>query len=140
MIGKLDFLVGEWNLEYNIPQSAFSAQDTGTGKGEFRKILNNKYLEFNYSAELTSSRHSARAICAWDEKTKTYQYWWFEDSGTFMSASCRLLNGNTLHMNWHNTLLIQTFQKISSKELVLHMKYPSEEGKFDLILEVIFTK
>lgn len=140
MIGKLDFLTGQWNLEYNIPQSRFSGQDKGEGKGEFKRILNNKYLEFNYSANLTSSRHSAHGIFAWDPKAQIYKYWWFEDSGTFMTASCRLIDTNTLHMNWHDTLLIQTFQKLSSNKTVLHMKYPSPEGKFELVLEVIFTR
>jgi hypothetical protein len=43
-------------------------------------------------------------------------------------------------MNWHDTLLVQTFAKETSDRVVLKMKHPAEKGGYELILEVIFTK
>jgi hypothetical protein len=46
-LGKLEFLLGDWNLEYKIPKSLFSDSRTDTGVGSFKKILNEKYVFFN---------------------------------------------------------------------------------------------
>ena len=139
-MAKFEFLLGTWNMEYRVPKSSFSKEDKGVGTGEFKKALNDKYVMFNYSAELSSGRSSAHAIFAWDEKTKSYKYWWFEDSGSFMTATCDFINDDTLHLNWHDSLLIQTFTKADPNRIVLRMEHPSSKGKYELILEVIFTR
>lgn len=43
-------------------------------------------------------------------------------------------------MNWHDTLLVQTITKETSGKVVLKMKYPSNNGGYDLVLEVVFIK
>ena len=45
---KFDFLLGNWNMEYNIPKSTFSKAATGTGTGTFKMTLNDKYMVLNY--------------------------------------------------------------------------------------------
>jgi hypothetical protein len=139
-ISKLDFLLGEWKLEYRIPKSIFSEEDRGTGVGKFRKILNDKYVSFDYCAELTSIKSSAHAIFAWDEKSKLYRYWWFESSGNFLTASCNFANDYTLSLSWHDSLLFQTFQIENTDKIILHMKIPVSSDKFEIILEVIFIR
>lgn len=139
-MNKFEFLLGNWNMEYRVPKSSFSEADKGAGTGEFKRILNDKFVIFNYSATLSSSKGAAHAIFAWDEKTKLYKYWWFEDSGSFMTATCNFINDDILHLNWHDSLLIQTFTKVDPNRIVLRMEHPSSEGKYELILEVIFTK
>jgi hypothetical protein len=134
---KFEFLIGDWNLEYRIPKSIFSDPGTDTGIGSFRKTLNDKYILFEYSTE---SGGEAKGIFASDEKIKMFRYWWFENSGNFSSATCNFVNGNTLAMNWHDTLLVQTFTKETSGRVVLQMKHPNEDGGYDLILKVIFTE
>jgi hypothetical protein len=57
-----------------------------------------------------------------------------------MEANCEFINDDTLFLNWHNSLLIQTFKKIDEDTLELRMENPDKEGKFKLVLEVIFTK
>lgn len=95
---------------------------------------------FDYSAELGSDRSSAHAIFGWEEKAKMYKYWWFEDSGSYMTATCDFINDDTLFLNWHDSLLIKTFTKADPNKIVLRMQYPSSEGNFELIFEVIFTR
>ncbi len=137
---KFEFLLGKWNMEYRIPKSAFSEEDKGTGKGEFKRVLNDKYVTFNYSSTLTSGKGAATAIFAWDEKANFYKFWWFEDSGNFTTATCNFINDDTLFLNWHDSLLIQTFTKVDPNKIILRMEHPSSEGKYELILEVIFTR
>ncbi len=141
MMKKFDFLLGDWNLEYRIPKSAFSAAMTGVGRGTFKPALSDKYVYFDYSATFsTGDTAQAHAIFAWDEKAKIYRYWWFEDSGAFMAAACNFINKETLFMNWHDTLLIQTFTKQDSNQVILNMNNPDSEGNYESVLEVILRR
>lgn len=137
-IDKLEFLLGKWNLCYKIPQSTFSPKGEGTGCGEIKKILNDKYIKFEYQAEINSAKTAAQGIFGWDDKSKIYRYWWFEDSGSFLTATANFVNPETLHMNWHDSLLIQTFAKVDDR-MVLTMRHPSAVG-YEIILEVIFSR
>lgn len=134
---KLNFFLGEWDLEYRIPKSTFSKAATDKGVGTFKKILNDKYVSFEYS---TQSGGEAKGIFAWDDKLKMFRYWWFENSGTFQSATCNFINDDTLAMNWHDTLFVQTFVKKSSDRIILKMQCPSQNEGYDLVLEVILTR
>lgn len=136
-LDKFEFLIGDWNLEYKIPKSIFSDQATDSGFGTFKKILNDQYILFEYS---TKSGGEAKGIFAWDDKLNLFRYWWFENSGSFQSATCNFINDETLAMNWHETLLVQTFTKENSDKVVLKMKYPADNKRYDLVLEVIFTR
>jgi hypothetical protein len=140
MMEKFDFLLGSWNLEYRVPKSALSEEDSGTGTGTFKRALNDKYVYFDYSARLTKGQGAAHAIFAWDSKAGIYRYWWFEDSGNFLTATCNFINDETLFLNWHDTLLIQTFTKDSPDKVIVRMEHPASEGKYELILEVLFTR
>jgi hypothetical protein len=134
---KFDFLLGNWNLEYRIPKSIFSEAGSDSGTGSFKKALNGKYVFFNYS---TKSGGEAHGIFAWDDKIKLYRYWWFENSGSFMTATCEFVNDETLNMNWHDSVLVQTFTKDNPDQVTLKMKYPGPEGDYETVLEVIFTR
>jgi len=137
---RFDFLLGKWKLLYKIPKSSFSNPDSGEGEGEFKSVLKEKYVTFDYSCKLFAMEDAAHAIFVWDAKTEIYRYWWFEDSGAFMEASCNFLNDTTLCLNWHNSLLVQTFQLTEDGRIILRMKYPSEGNNYETILEVVFTK
>jgi hypothetical protein len=137
ILSKFEFLLGDWKLEYHIPESSLSEPGTDTGSGTFKKILNDKYIQFEYSTE---SGSEAKGIFARDEKINALKYYWFENSGSFLSATCNFIDNNTLAMNWHNTLLVQTFKQEGANRVVLRMKYPSPLGGYDLVLEVIFTR
>ena len=137
---KFNFLLGNWEMEYNIPKSSFSEATTGTGQGIFKRALDDKYVYFDYSTLIDGKKGQAHGIFAWDEKSKTYRYWWFESSGNFSTATCIFINDETLFMNWYDTLLIQTFKKVSSDKVILRMENPNSEGEYELILEVIFTR
>lgn len=140
MMERFAFLLGNWNLEYRVPKSAFSKADTGSGSGTFKRVLNDNYVCFDYSCSLTTGEGEAHAIFAWDEKTKIYRFWWFESSGNFQTATCNFLKDETLYLNWHDTLLKQTFKKINQNKVVLRMEHPNSEKEYELILEVIFTR
>ncbi len=135
-----DFLLGDWNLKYRVPKSSFSKEATGTGTGTFKRALDDKYVYFDYSSSLTTGQGEAHGIFVWDEKSKIYRYWWFESSGNFLMATCDFIDEETLFLNWHDTLLIQTFKKDGANKVILRMEAPTPEGKFELILEVIFTR
>jgi hypothetical protein len=83
---------------------------------------------------------AAHGIFAWDQKFKIYRYWWYENSGSFMQATCNFVNEETLLMHRQDTLLIQTFQKTGPDKVELKMKQPDAKGEYDPILEVMFTK
>jgi hypothetical protein len=137
MMTKFEFLLGSWNLDYKIPKSIFSPGGTDSGKGTFRRALNDKYVYFDYT---TKSGAEAHAIFAWDEKAKVYRYWWFENSGSYLTATCNFVNDQTLLLNWHDTLLIQTFTKVDPNKVILKMEHPNNEGKYEPVLEVTFTR
>ena len=134
---KFEFLLGDWNLEYRIPKSAFSEARSELGTGTIKRALNDRYVIFNYSTE---SSGEAIGIFVRDEKINAYRYWWFENSGNFLTATANFINDETLHLNWHDTLLIQTFTKESRDRVSLKMKHPEAQGKYELLMEVILTR
>lgn len=137
---RFAFLLGTWELEYSVPKSQFSDYDSGTGEGEFKRILNNRYVTFDYHSKLSKGESSAHAIFVWDEGNKIYRYWWFEDSGQFMEAECEFINQNTLLLRWLNSRFIQTFQLTDDGKIILLMKHPANNDSYETILEVTFTK
>ena len=137
---KFNFLIGSWELKYAIPESKFSVEATGKGEGVFKRALNGKYVYFDYKAELTTGSAQAHAVFAKDESHKIYRYWWFEDSGNFLTATCEFTDENTLFLNWHDTLLIQTFEKITNDHVVLKMSYPVNKQNYTPLLVVDFFK
>jgi len=46
---KFDFFLGSWDMEYRVPESTLSEVGTGTGTGTFKRILDDKYVIFDYS-------------------------------------------------------------------------------------------
>lgn len=137
---KFNFLIGNWDMEYNIPKSQFSEATTGTGKGTFKRTLDDKYVQFDYSTLIDGKKGQAHGIFAWDEKIKAIRFWWFESSGSFSTATCNFINDKTLFMSWHDSLLIQTFEKVDSNKVILKMENPNSEGEYELIMRVIFTR
>ncbi len=137
---KFEFLIGTWNLAYRVPKSQFSEPDSGTGTGTFQRALKDKYVYFDYESVLTRRSAKAHAIFIWDDKVQIYRYWWFEDSGSFQMATCYFINDETLFLNWHETSLIQTFTKVTADKVILRMEHPVAAEKFEVILEVIFTR
>ena len=100
MMKKLDFLLGNWDMEYKIPESVFSKAATGTGAGTFKRALDDKYVYFDYSTLIDGKKGGAHAIFAWENKSKVYRFWWFENSGIFTNATCNFVNKKTLFLNW----------------------------------------
>jgi len=138
---KFEFLLGTWKMEYRVPESEFSAAMTGSGTGTFKRALNEKVVYFDYSVSFsTGDKAEAHGIFVWDEKSKIHRYWWFENSGSFATASCRFISDDVLFMNWHESLLSQTFTKTGSDGVVLRMAHPDCEGKQKTVMEVIFTR
>jgi hypothetical protein len=137
---RFEFLIGEWNLVYNIPKSTFGEASKGTGKGKFKRALDDKYVYFDYESYINDQEGQAHAIFAWDDKSKIYRFWWFESSGNFSQATCDFINNDNLFLSWHDSILIQTFSKINSNNVILRMERPISNGKYELILEVIFKR
>lgn len=137
---KFEFLLGDWDQEYRIPKSSMSEAATGTGTGAFKRFLDDQYVHFDYSCTLTTGPAQAHAIYAWDEKAKLYRSWWFENSGNFSQATCNFLGDNTLFLNWHDSLLVQSFRAVDSDKVILRMEQPTPEGEYELVMEVIFTR
>lgn len=137
---RFEFLIGEWNLVYNIPKTAFGEAAKGTGKGKFNRALDGKYVYFDYDSYINDEEESAHAIFAWDDKTGLYHFWWFESSGNFSEATCDFVDDDNLYLNWHDSLLIQRFSKLNRNNVILRMEKPVSNGKTDLILEVIFKR
>ena len=136
---KFDFLLGNWDMEYHIPKSALCEPATGIGTGTFKRALDDKYVLFNYSCEITKDKGQAHGIFAWDEKAKLYRFWWFESSGNFSQATCNFLDDKALFMNWLDSLFVQSFRAVDPNKVILRMEHPTVEGAYELVMEVIFT-
>lgn len=136
-MNKFDFLLGTWNLDYKISESSLSQARSDTGTGSFKKILNNKFVLFEYS---TKSGSEAKGIFGWDNKSNKYKYWWFENSGIFLTASCNFINDDYLLMNWHDSLFVQTFEKIDADKIFLKMQNQTSNNEYELIMEVTMTR
>ena len=137
---QFDFLLGEWMLEYHIPQSALSEATKGNGRGIFKRALDDKYVFFDYYSQFGETKTHAHAVYFRDEKTPFYKVFWFESSGNYNSGTCNFINENTLFINWNDSLLIQTFQKQSDDKIVLRMENPDKNGKFEPVMEVILIR
>jgi hypothetical protein len=140
MMDKFNFLLGDWDLDYLVPKSIYSEATTGSGTGTFKRALDNKYVYFDYTSDVNAQILHAHGIFVWDEKSKFYRYWWFESSGSFMTATCNFINDKILFLQWHNSLLMQTFTQINNNKIVLRMEHPNSDGKYDLVLQVTFNK
>jgi hypothetical protein len=137
---QFNFLLGTWSLKYTVPKTAFSDEDTGVGEGTFTRALNDQYVFFDYIAILTRKKAQAHGIFAKDLKYGGYKYWWFEDSGNYLCATCNFLDENTLFLNRHDSTLIQTFEKIKPDQIVLKMSHPINKQLFEAILIVEFFR
>ncbi len=138
---RFDFLIGAWRLDYLVPKSALSEAMTGRGTGVFRRALNDRYVFFDYTSTFSNgTAGAAHGVFARDDKTGLYRYWWFEDSGAFMTATCHFINEETLFLNWQDTLLTQTFAKVGPDQVILRMEQPNSQGKRDMVLEVLMTR
>jgi hypothetical protein len=137
---KFDFLIGKWFMKAEVPKSQFSDYATGEGKGEFKRVLNDRYVTFDYETSYPQGKASAHAVFVWDKKDKHYKYWWFEDSGEFNQAACDFIDENTLCLNWYNSLLVQTFQKDKNGNVTLEMRYPKDKDDYKVVLKVLFVK
>lgn len=137
---KFNFLIGEWSLKYKVPQSVYSPEATGEGTGTFRKALNDKCVFFDYCAEMTAGSTSAHGVFIKDKISNVYKYWWFEDTGSFDSATCNFTDNHTLFMTWHSNLLVQTFKKIDEDHILLTMSAPSDRQELFPVLIVNFHR
>jgi hypothetical protein len=138
---RFDFLLGNWTLAYRVPRSSLGEADAGTGTGTFKRALNGKYVFFDYRAVLEKGGSgAAHAVFAWDAKAGIYRYWWFENSGSFLAAACNFVDEKTLRLNWHDTLLVQTFEKRGPNQVVLRMEQPASGGGYETVLEVLFNR
>ena len=130
---KFEFLIGTWDMEYTLPK--------GTGSGTFKRVLDGKYVVFDYTASSPEGETgAAHGIFAWDEKAQIYRYWWFESSGNYEAATCQFVNKDLLLMNWHEILFVQTFQKTGANTVELIMSQPNDTAGYDPVLKVLFTK
>lgn len=136
-MNRFEFLLGDWDLEYRIPKSSRAEAGSDSGSGSFRRALNDHYVIFDYSTKAGSGAHG---VFAWDDRVKVYRYWWFENSGSFSTATCDFVDDGTLAMNWHDSLLVQTFAKHGPDKVVLRMQTRTAQGEFELLLEVILTR
>jgi hypothetical protein len=135
---KFEFLLGDWDMEYNIPKSSMSESYTGTASGTFKRFMDDKYVTFDYSG--SSAEGQAHGIFVWDQKTNLYRYWWFESSGNFDEATCNFLSDKALFMNWHGSLFVQSFRVVDPDKVILRMEHPTSEGEYELAMEVTFTR
>jgi len=138
---KFGFLIGHWKLEYRVPKSSLGEADKGIGEATMKRALGGRYVFFDYHAVLErNGEGGAHAVFAWDGRVNIYRYWWFEDGGSFLAASADFVDEDTLRLNWHDTLLVQTFKKLGPDRVSLRMEHPVAAGGYELILEVLLTR
>ena len=139
MMEPFEFMLGEWALDYQIPQSVRHEACAGTGRGIMQRTLEDKYVTFDYHCDIQGAAGQAHGIFGWDEKLRLYRYWWFESSGHFQTAICKFIDSEMLFMTWQETLLIQTFRKTGPKEMLLDMKELDDRGEYRSVMQVVMT-
>jgi len=138
---RFGFLLGDWDLEYRVPKSSLGEADTGTGEATMARTLGGRFVQFDYRASLKrTGSGSARGLFAWDRAANIYRYWWFEESGNFLAASCDFVADGVLRMNWHDTLLVQTFERLGPDRARLRMERPLASGGHETVMEVLMTR
>ena len=50
------------------------------------------------------------------------------------------INDKVLCLNWHDSLLVQSFRAVDQDKIILRMEQPTPEGEYELVMEVIFTR
>jgi len=63
----------------------------------------------------------------------------FFDNGAGTSA-CNFLNDKALFLNWHDSLLVQSFRAVDPDKIILRMEQPTPEEEYELVMEVTFTR
>ena len=138
---ELEFLLGEWKLNYRFPASDLSpAEGTGTGQGTFKKMLDDRFLRFEYTCSTTLGAGAAVGIFAWDAQASYFRYFWFENSGAFATARCRMEDRDTLFMEWEHERLVQTFHRDDTDRITLLMDQVKADGSRHNVLEVRFSR
>jgi hypothetical protein len=137
---KFDFLIGNWRLEYTIPETSFSAAGSGEGEGIFSRVLKDNYVVFDYQAVLTTGTAQAHVIYAKDKGNDCYRCWWFEDTGNFETASCNFVDESTLLLKWVNSPLIQTFKQVEDNHVGLTMATQIDDQTAEAVLLVDMFK
>ena len=125
----LEFLVGEWHLDYTYRQGGETRRDL-VGSGTLRPILDDRYLAFDYQVrnrESGKSGGSAHGVLAWDPKGERYRYFWFESSGAFLPATGELRAAGTLFLDWEGVDCTQTFTRVDDDHVVLEMGCPEQD-------------
>jgi hypothetical protein len=69
-----------------------------------------------------------------------YRYWWFENSGNYSTATCHFISEDVLAMNWHDSVLFQTFVRKAADTVALTMAYPLVKSGHEPVLKVLMTK
>lgn len=134
----LDFLIGEWELDYTVTQRG-STTSTMRGTGSMRYLFDGIYLTFDYRVfeKATGAMiGQAHGIFAWDAKAGQYRYHWFESSGAFLQAIAVLRDEHTLAMEWQGIDCTQIFQRVGPEAMYLEMRCPAD----DLLLRVDFSR
>jgi hypothetical protein len=132
---KFEFMLGNWDLEYEY------SGGSGSATGTLRRALGGRYVFFDYGGVLSTGEETgAHAVFAWDKSIGAYRYWWFEDSGQFACATCKFVNDDTLALNWHDSLLTQEFVKDGHDRMILRMKRPDSTGEVKTVLTVYFAR
>lgn len=138
---RFDFLLGDWTLEYRVPKSPLADADSGTGEGTISRALEGRYVFFDYRVAMKSGgRGAAHGVFGWDENAGIYRYWWFENSGNFLSASARFVADGVLRLNWHDSVLVQSFERMGPDRVVLTMEQPSAGRGYEGLMEVFFDR
>jgi hypothetical protein len=137
-IPALDFMIGEWELDYTVMQHG-STTHAICGTGSIRHLFGTTYVTFDYQMRQKETREKigeAHAIIAWDKKAGRYRYFWFESSGTFLQANGSLSDEHTLALEWQGVNCRQIFRRVDADAMYLEMQCPDQ----DLILRVDFAR
>ncbi len=69
---KLDYFVGKWAFEWNVPESPLGPAGKISGTETYRKILNGFFLESEIEASGPRGPFQGKALMGYDEKEKVY--------------------------------------------------------------------
>ena len=137
-IPALDFMLGEWELDYTVTERG-SVTRPLCGTGSIRRLFDTAYVTFDYRTWQRETREKtagAHAIIAWDGKERRYRLFWFESSGAFQQAAGTLSDERTLALEWQGIDCTQIFRRLDDRTMYLEMRCPGR----DLVMRVDFTR
>lgn len=147
-LSKIDFLIGEWNVEVDARLAAQGPWEKSRGISIIRKTLDSALLEEDFTGTREGKPFLTKSLIAVNNQTNHFQRSFIDSPhGTLIDYEGSL-TGNELvfdktwtYANGSNVLLRTVYRKIAEDRFLLEsMRMPQGESVWDTTTKMIYTR